>query len=286
MLYFIIPLQMPENIPDNENSISIVITSFNDSRIINLISSLIALNIKELIIADGGSEQNLVNSIHNIKSDKVKFCSVPGSVAESREGIRDKITGEITVFIDTDEMPTSNWLQEITGPIINRESDFVIGPTIPLNKPKNRIEEFINGFDHKFYAEIVSKDVTLGPMGNSAWKTKILKQVSFDTSLTMGGEDYDFTIKAVKHGFKGSYNPNAVLFHDQSGSANLSKFLRKRFRYMVGASIAYKKNGYLNNKLKDRHIFNIITKDPLELVLLFMKPIAYMWSIIAYGNFE
>lgn len=276
---------MPENIPENENSISVVITSLNDVRIVGLISSLITLDIKELIIADGGSNKNLVNSILNINSDKIRFYSVPGSVAESREGIRNKITGEITVFIDTDEMTTKGWLQEITGPIIKGKTDFVIGPTKPLNKPKNRIEEFINDFDQKFYSEIVSRDVTLGPMGNSAWKTKILTQVSFDTSLTMGGEDYDFTIKAIKKGFKGVFNQNAILYHDQSGSANLLKFLKKRFRYMVGASLAYRKNGYLNNKLKDKHIFNILTRDPLELVLLFMKPFAYLWSLIAYGDY-
>ena len=274
---------MFETFSEGKNSISIVITSLNDNRIEHLISTLITLNIKELIIADGGSEQSLVGSILKFNSDKIKFYSVPGSVAESREGIREKITGEITVFIDTDELPTEKWLQEITDPIIKGVTDFVIGPTVPLNEPKNRIERFINDFDKEFYSEIVSKDVTLGPMGNSAWRTEILKIVSFDTSLTMGGEDYDFTIKAVNNGFRGYYNENAVLFHDQSVSANLFKFLRKRFRYMVGASLAYRRNGYLNNKLMDRHIFNIITRDPLELILLMMKPFAYLWSEIAYG---
>ena len=273
---------MFETFSEGKNSISIVITSLNDNRIEHLISTLITLNIKELIIADGGSEQSLVRSILKINSDKIKFYNIPGSVAESREGIREKITGEITVFIDTDELPTEKWLQEITDPIIKGVTDFVIGPTVPLNKPKNRIERFINDFDKEFYSEIVSKDVTLGPMGNSAWRTEILKKVPFDTSLTMGGEDYDFTIKAVNNGFRGYYNENAVLFHDQSVSANLFKFLRKRFRYMVGASLAYRRNGYLNNKLMDRHIFNIITKDPLELILLMMKPFAYLWSEIAY----
>ena len=273
---------MFETFSEGKNSISIVITSLNDNRIEHLISTLIALNIKELIIADGGSEQSLVGSILKFNSDKIKFYNIPGSVAESREGIREKITGEITVFIDTDELPTEKWLQEITDPIIKGVTDFVIGPTVPLNKPKNRIERFINDFDKEFYSEIVSKDVTLGPMGNSAWRTEILKIVSFDTSLTMGGEDYDFTIKAVNNGFRGYYNENAVLFHDQSVSANLFKFLRKRFRYMVGASLAYRRNGYLNNKLMDRHIFNIITRDPLELILLMMKPFAYLWSEIAY----
>lgn len=273
---------MFETFSEGKNSISIVITSLNDNRIEHLISTLITLNIKELIIADGGSEQSLVRSILKINSDKIKFYNILGSVAESREGIREKITGEITVFIDTDELPTEKWLQEITDPIIKGVTDFVIGPTVPLNKPKNRIERFINDFDKEFYSEIVSKDVTLGPMGNSAWRTEILKKVSFDTSLTMGGEDYDFTIKAVNNGFRGYYNENAVLFHDQSVSANLFKFLRKRFRYMVGASLAYRRNGYLNNKLMDRHIFNIITRDPLELILLMMKPFAYLWSEIAY----
>lgn len=263
-----------------KNEISVVITSLNDNRVLKLILSLQKLNILEIIIADGGSNKKLLESVMNIVSPKLKLCNVPGSVSESREGIRDKISGDITVFIDTDELPTDNWLKEITDPILKSNYDFVIGSTIPLNKPKNRIEKFINDFDQAFYKEVVSKDVTLGPMGNSAWKTEIIKQISFDTNLKMGGEDYDFTIKAIKHGFKGIYNQNALLYHDQSGTASLHKLLLKRFKYMVGASIAYRNNEYLVKKLGDRHIFHVITKDPIELLLIMMKPFAYLWSLI------
>lgn len=266
----------------SELNITVVITSYNDERIISLISSLLPLSINNIIVADGGSKEGLLNKIRKFERGNVKLYEVPGSVVESRESVREKLTGDVIVFIDTDELPSDDWLRSITTPIIRKEADFVFGPTAPLHPPNSRVERFVNEYDHEFYNTIVRFRQEMGPMGNSAWRSEILKRVKFNTSLKMGGEDYDFNLKAIEEGYKGTFSENAVLYHDQSNLSSLSSFIKKKFRYMVGATIAYKMNGKLFNGIGKSGKSGFLTNDPFELLLILMKPFAFITALIIF----
>ena len=262
--------------------ISLVVTSYNDFRITELIRMLLNLDMYEIIIADGGSKGILLSELIKIEDNRIKLYNVPGSIVESREGVRNKVEGDITVFIDTDEIPSSGWLSELTEPIIGGKADFCFGPTVPPSAANNRIERFVNEYDKEFYQKIVKVNPQMGPMGNSAWKTEILKKISFDTSLTMGGEDYDFNLKAIRAGYKGAFAPDAYVYHDQSEISTLMILLKKKFRYMVGAAVAYRKNSHLASRLNRARTPTFLTNDPLELLLFLMKPLALIVSLIKY----
>lgn len=261
--------------------ISVVITSYKDKRIFKLLEELSKQDPFEIIIADGGSSRDMHDQFRKLESEVVKFYLLPGNIAETRYQVQNLINGEITVFIDTDELPTENWLDAITAPISSGQSDFVFGPTIPKKPAQNRFTKYLNAYDEFLYRYIVPNDILKGAMGNSAWRTDLIQKVGFDPCLGIGGEDYDLTIRASINGYKGIFVGNAVLLHDQSGINTLKKFLNKMFyNYMVGASLAYKKSNILFGRARQSAAQNARFRDPLEVLNFLLKPVALIFSLM------
>ena len=264
----------------NERRISIVITSFNDLRVVELVPILKQMNVHEIIIADGGSTEEKRRILMALADDVVKFFDLPGNVAETRFQVQNLIQGYITVFIDTDELPTEHWIELITEPISSGLADFTYGSTSPLRKAENRVSRYLDKYDKYLYENILPIDITKGAMGNSAWKTEILQKVKFDPCLGMGGEDYDLTIRAIKAGYKGMYVKDAVLLHDQNNIRTLRKFIRKKFNYQVGASLAYRKSGILFKKVQASTNVNKKFTDPMEILIFLLKVPALIFSLM------
>lgn len=262
-------------------SISVVITSFKDRRIFKLIEELSKLNLFEIIIADGGSPTDMLDQFRKLESEVVRFYLLPGNIAETRYQVQNLIKGQITVFIDTDELPTETWLGALTEPILNGQCDFVFGPTKPAKPSENRFSRYLNAYDEFLYRYIVPVDILKGAMGNSAWRTDLIQNIGFDPCLGIGGEDYDLTIRATIHGYRGKFAENAVLLHDQSGINTFKKFLKKMFyNYMVGASLAYRKSNILFGRARQSAGSNVTFKDPLEILNFLLKPVALIFSLM------
>ncbi len=261
--------------------VSIVITSFKDPRVLNLVDKLLSTAPYEIIIADGGTKGDLLAKFHSLEDDIVKFYDLPGNIAETRFKVQDLIKGEITVFIDTDEEPLEQWMTKLIAPIRNGECDFTFGSTKPLSPPDSIYSKYLTNYDEFLYTTILPDDILKGPMGNSAWKTEIIQKVGFDPCLGIGGEDYDMTIRAVLSGYKGQYVADAVLLHNQNGVRTLKKFVKKMFyNYMVGASLAYRKSGMLFRRAGTSAKTNRSFKDPLEIVMYLLKPLALVFSLM------
>ena len=265
---------------DSTSKISIIITNLNDNRIFNLIDSLRQLNFYEIIVADGGSSPAHLEKLNKIKDERLKVYVLPGSIAVTRNKVTPLIKGDIVVFIDTDELPfDSNWLTKLTAPIISGEAHFTFGPTRPMHAAGNRIARYFDSYDEWLYANILPHDISKGAMGNSAWKAEIIKKLGFDTALTIGGEDYDLTIRALASGYHGSFVPDAILLHDQNNIRTLRRFIKKEFfYYLLGASLAYKKNRVSMGKIRGSVRGSTWRGDPLEIVVILMKPLAFILS--------
>ena len=264
---------------DSTSKISIIITNLNDNRIFNLIDTLGQFNCHEIIVADGGSSTEHLEKLNHIKNERLKVYVLPGSVAVTRNKVIPLIRGEVVVFIDTDELPTDhNWLTKLSAPIISGEADFSFGPTKPLHAASNRIARYLDSYDEWLYANILPHDISKGAMGNSAWKAEIIKKLGFDPGLSVGGEDYDLTIRALSSGYHGVFIPEAILLHNQNNIRTLRRFLRKKFLYLLGASLAYKKNRVSIGKIRGSVRGSTWRGDPLEIVVILMKPFAFILS--------
>ena len=265
----------------NSEQISIVITSFNDPRAIKLISQLRELDVLEIIIADGGSKPEIKDALEKLTDETVKFYDLPGNIAETRFQVQNLIHGTITVFIDTDEFPTADWLTDLIGPIMEGKADFTFGSTVPLRQADNRFSRYLDKYDEYLYSEILPNDIKKGALGNSAWKTEIIENIGFDPCLGIGGEDYDLTIRSINAGYIGLYVKKATLLHDQNNVRTLRKFVKKMFyNYQVGASLAYRKNGQLFQCVSSSTRANVKFRDPMEIIIFILKAFALIFSLI------
>lgn len=266
---------------NKRTKVSVIITSFKDLRIFNLLRELEKQEPYEIIIADGGSNQDLISRLINLQNGRIKFLLLPGNIAETRFQVQAHINGDIAVFIDTDEVPDVNWLENLTEPIQSGSFDFTFGSTKPLKEAESRYSSYLDRYDFYLYNYILEKDVLKGAMGNSAWRTELIRNVEFDPCLGIGGEDYDLTIRAAKAGFKGKYVKNAVVYHDQNSISTFKKFIKKIFyNYLVGASLVYRKNNMLFLRSKNSLSVNAYFRDPLEIVVFLLKPIAFIFSLM------
>ena len=260
--------------------ISIIITNLNDNRIFDLIEFLRKLDCHEIIVADGGSSTEHIVKLNNIKDQRVRVYVLPGSIAVTRNKVTPLIEGDIAVFIDTDELPSdANWLTNLVKPIMSGKADFTFGPTKPMRSASNRIARYFDRYDEWLYTNILPHDISKGAMGNSAWRAEIIKKLGFDTALTIGGEDYDLTIRALTAGYRGVFVSDAILLHDQNNIRTLRRFIKKEFfYYLLGASLAYKKNRVSIGKIRGSVRGSTWRGDPLEIVIIMMKPIAFILS--------
>ena len=263
------------------SKVSIIITSFKDQRVFHLVDKLLEQKPYEIIIADGGSNGETLEKLRALESEVVKLYLLPGNIAETRFQVQTLAKGDIAVFIDTDELPTNGWLTKIVEPIVIGKFDFAFGSAIPFRPPDSIYSKYLAIYDEFLYSNILPTDIMKGAMGNSAWKTEIIEKIGFDPCLGIGGEDYDLTIRAVKAGYKGVYVKDAILLHDLNGIRTLRNFLKKMFyNYMVGASLAYRKNGILFGRVGASATSNARFRDPIEIIMFILKPLALIFSLM------
>ena len=121
----------------------------------------------------------------------------------------------------------------------------------------------------------VARDLTKLPMGNSAWRLDALRAAGgFDARLAWGGEDYDVNLRVHQAGHRGAFVPDAWVYHDQSGRTTLRRLLRRKYRYNVGATMAYLKNGVLRAKMRDAARTTVAFRHPYERWNLLVQPLA------------
>ena len=265
----------------------VIITLLNDKRFERTIKSLLEQTPvpEKIIIADGGSTDGSFELAkeYEKKYNNIKVLFLPGSITETRNKMLKEITGDILIFIDADEVAPKHWLKSLIGPIINGEADFTGGPTEPLSAAKSNAEKYVNDFDDWFYKNIVSTDITMLPMGNSAWSKKVFDTVGgFDEKLRWDSEDYDMNLRAVKAGFKGVLVPEAWVYHDQGHLNTRQKIIKRKYKYSVGATMAYLKNNILWEKATKSTETSIRFHHPYEWIILLIKPVALIHGIVAW----
>lgn len=262
--------------------VTVLVTLLNDQRVARTLDSLLAQTRRPdaVLVADGGStEENLAPArAFAAAHEWARVEHHPGSVAETRNSALASLKDtEIVVFLDSDQVAPPDWLARLVAPLEAGVADFAGGPTKPLGPPRGKGEAYLNDFEAWFYPNVVAHDLTKLPMGNSAWRLSVLREVGgFDPRLTWGGEDYDVNLRVHQAGHRGAYVPEAWVHHDQGGRNDLRRLLRRKYRYNVGATMAYMKNGVLREKMRSAAKNTVAFKHPYERWNLVIQPLALL----------
>ncbi len=234
--------------------IGVIVTSRNDVRILRTLESLSRQSLPpdRIVVADGSDDEWLEGS--NLPEEcqemGAQWQHAPGAtVPQSRNvGLGSLREIDIVTFLDTDEYAPEAWLDALTGPLRTGEGDFAGGPTRPYG-PSTSYTDYLQTIEDRHY-RLVAQDISALPMGNSAWRRAVFDAIEgFDETFTSAGEDYDINLRALDHGFRGVFVPEAWVYHDQSHLDSGWKILRRKYRYMIGGAMAYHKNKALVEKV-------------------------------------
>ena len=260
--------------------VAVLVTWLDDPRVLRTLASLAEQTRRpdEVLVADGGSREERLAPVRAFAAAHpwVRVERHPGSVAETRNSALASLKdADVVVFLDADQVAPPGWLAALVAPIEAGRAAFAGGPTRPLGPPKDEGEAYLNEFEAWFYPNVVARDLTKLPMGNSAWRLDVLRAAGgFDPRLTWGGEDYDVNLRVHAAGHRGEYVPDAWVHHDQSGRTTLRRLLRRKYRYNVGATMAYLKNGVLRAKMREAARNTVAFRHPYERWNLVVQPLA------------
>lgn len=236
-----------------------------------------------IFVADGGSTTEYLERIrHSCVNLPLKIKVIPGTPITTKNGSLDDIDEDITAFLDSDEIAPPDWLMKLTEPIALGSADFTGGPTKPAGEAKSKVEMYYNELEKRIYEGDVEQDIVYIPLGNTAWRTSLLKKLRFDSTIVFrgGAPDYDLEMRAVDAGYKGVFVREAWVYHNKSTSGGYSKLIKHRYRYLVGAAVVMIKNDRLKKRLSEKRKS---VKMPFAYVEAAMKPIALIHAYV-YWN--
>ena len=268
-------------------SVCVDIAVLKDPKLFDTLDSLRKQSRKpdRIIVADGGSPKDYVDRILRDYSDlPIEVCNLPGTHIATKDASIDHITEDVTAFLDSDEVAPPDWLQKIVEPIVSGTADFTGGPTRPPNEPRNGVERYYNELDRRIYESDVQQDIVYIPLGNTAWRTSLLKNLRFDKRIVFrgGAPDYDLEMRAVDAGYKGFFVKDAWVYHNKATEKGYFALMKHRYRYLVGAAVVMLKNRRLRKRVSEKRM---IVRMPFAYVEAAMKPIAlihayFYWNLV------
>jgi GT2 family glycosyltransferase len=164
-------------------------------------------------------------------------------------------------YIDSDCIPTRDWLFNLIKPIREEEEDIVAG-RIKSVGGRTTWDVGPEKLDSKKY-------ITEYPTMNMAINANILDKIGPRDESFNFGSDVDFTWRATNLGYKIRYNKNAIIYHDWG---NFRQEIKRALSYGEACVSLYKKHPH---KWKNLFSHDMVTLFyPLYIIFL---PLTFFW---------
>jgi cellulose synthase/poly-beta-1,6-N-acetylglucosamine synthase-like glycosyltransferase len=233
--------------PPGSGTITVIVTVRDDPRLERTLESLLVQTRppQEILIADGGNSP-VIRAIWErfaARDPRIRRIAAPGTIAETRNVVLGVVRSEFTAFLDTDEVAPPGWLEHLMTPFREATVGFVGGPTpAEVGTTRNVAARYYDAYLRRFYDRVASQRPHALPMGNSAWRTRIFRELGpLDLSLSgYGNEDQEMALRALHAGWRGVYVPAAEVAHDFSDLGWWSLF-RKQRRYARGGYVIWRR---------------------------------------------
>jgi glycosyltransferase involved in cell wall biosynthesis len=256
-----------------------MVVVLNDHRVFDALDSLMRQRRRpeRILVVDGGSTSEYRERVGRVLAHlPADLIVVPGLPVESREGALDAIHEDVTAFLDADEVAPPEWLGHLIEPIEAGQAEFVGGPTRPVRPPKSSIERYHAEIERKIYEEDLARGIQYLPLGNSAWVSSVLRSLRFDTRWRYA-EDLDLESRALRAGARGTYVPEAWVYHNKTTEASYLQLFRKRYRYLVASASVFLRDRRVRSRLAERRRG---LRHPLGWVEGVLKPIALVHAYL------
>lgn len=213
----------------------------------------------EILVVDNGSTDSTrtVVESHAEKNSKISYIleSIPGKSTALNTGLA-RSRGEILLLTDDDVIPNSDWLSEITRPLLSRKYHVLTGKvTIAPHLLRPWMEKI-----HRAWlasTEYIDPDAPATAVGaNMAFRREVLDQVPhFDVELGPGRlglwEDTLFAMQTVKAGYRlGMVQRASMVHHFEPSRLTRASFLARA--RAEARSSAYVARHWAHDIRKDR----------------------------------
>jgi cellulose synthase/poly-beta-1,6-N-acetylglucosamine synthase-like glycosyltransferase len=242
---------MADTVPGapGSGSISVIVTVLDDPRLERTLQSLLGQSRRpqEILVADGGHSPVIGSLCERFTAmdSRIRRVAAPGTIAESRNAAIPEAHSELIAFLDTDEVAPPEWLERLVAPFSDPAVGFVGGPTPGMpGTTRNRTARYYDAYLRRFYDRIASQRPSALPMGNSAWRARIFRELGLlDLSVSgYGSEDQEMALRALRGGWRGVYAAAAWVEHDFSDIGGWSLFQKQR-RYARGGYVIWRRTG-------------------------------------------
>ncbi len=241
------PEGLSETVPGR---VSVIVTVLKDPRVARTLESLLAQRrgADEVLVDDGGGDdrvQRITEEFHR-RDPRVRHLPAPGNIPESRNIALKAATGEFVAFLDADEVAPPGWLEALLRPFGDPNVGFTGGPTPAMAGTARTVgARYYDGYLRRFYEEVARRQPHALPMGNSAWRAAVFREVGLlDTTLyrRAASEDQEIADRVLTKGWKGVYVPEAWVDHDFSDITTWG-LLRKQRIYAEGGYVVWRRRG-------------------------------------------
>jgi GT2 family glycosyltransferase len=228
--------------------VSVVIPNWNGEGLLkNCLPSLKKQTLKkfETIIIDNGSTDGSVKYIekHFPEMRVIKLKQNIGFSPAVNIAVK-QTQGEFIVLVNNDTKLDPNFLKYLVKAAqVHPEAGFVTGKMLQFFDPK-RIDaagDYIDAVGHGNNIGFGQPDglefntpgyVFLVSGGGSLFREKVFEEVGlFDDDYFAYFEDADLCLRAQMQGFKGWYEPKAVIYHIHKATSNRNKALTEYLQY-------------------------------------------------------
>jgi len=233
---------MPQALPE----ISVIIPVYNDPRLSQCLDALQRQSIDstrfEVIVVDNGSAEPPAELVRRMGYHFVQEAK-PGSYAARNRGLAEA-RGEILAFTDADCIPSPQWLDagvralQEAGPA----GGLVGGPVELFFKDPRRpnwaeLYDSVTSLDSQTYVLKQGFCVT----ANLFTKRIVFEQAGAFNAELMSGGDHEWSRRAIAHGWRLMYEPQATVRHP--ARASLRELMTKRSRLTGGKLVSARQQG-------------------------------------------
>lgn len=192
----------------------------------------------QILVVDNGSEGDIAWICDPLAQVTLLHESRPGSYAARNRGI-EHAQGEILAFLDSDCIPSTNWLAMGINALVQDEGAGAAGGSIhlfPRTSRPNAIEayEMVFAFPQASYV----LDLHFSATANLFVRRVTFNEVGLFNSSMYSGGDRDWGSRAYRQGVRMLYEPRARVCHPARASLRDSV---KKSRRVSGGSTQYLK---------------------------------------------
>ena len=216
----------------NEPKVSVVIPAYNaEETIKQCIESVLKQTYKniEIIVSDDGSSDNTARIAEEIGSKIVKSKNNLGAGNARNLGLK-IASGEYIYFIDSDCVAEESCIENLLKGFETSESIGLVGGVCLKPPSTGNIINLAYDVAQRFKDIEKNKKIYLPylPGSNFLIKKKVIEKVGYFNVKFLRHQDFEYTTRARKFGFKILFQPVAITHH-HSQKKTLKSYLKQNY---------------------------------------------------------